>query len=169
MQHLSKKFYKDHVPNTMRMIPKHLSKFLSFAEWCAIINILPNYCHYTKLYSATESEFAAKDFHEQCDNLGATLTICKSEHDHIFGFFTHVPWTSIEQWIKDEKGAFVFRMVSPQKVVKLMLQTSQKGVRHRADRLAQFYDFGITDKANNGQSCWSDTSSSTYYESETSE
>lgn len=105
----------------VKSMPKMTSKFLDFAEWSAITKALPSGCTFQKLYTGSEHDFSASKFHEFCDEKGPTLTVCKSEFEFIFGFFTHVPWRSVEEWVKDEKGAFVFRLENPKKLFKLNL------------------------------------------------
>ena len=46
------------------------------------------------LYRATRDGFAAKKFHEKCDNQGATLVIAKTSFDKIIGGYTTLPWQS---------------------------------------------------------------------------
>ena len=42
------------------------------------------------LYRATDDGFHHKDFHKKVDNRGPTLTLIKSEHDNVFGFYRTV-------------------------------------------------------------------------------
>ena len=50
------------------------------------------------IYRATEIGFKGEDFHEKCDNKGATLIFIKVETDKgvrkILGGFTDISWTS---------------------------------------------------------------------------
>ncbi len=46
------------------------------------------------IYRGSDHGFKAVDFHNKCDDKGATLIIIKSEHQKIFGGFTNVQWKS---------------------------------------------------------------------------
>lgn len=73
----------------------------------------------TKLYVGSDHEFSAAKFHEMCDDKGSTITICKSEHDHIFGFFTTVPWERMGNAKGVTDKVFVFRIENENKIVKV--------------------------------------------------
>jgi hypothetical protein len=46
------------------------------------------------LYRGSRDGFAASDFHNRCDNQGATITVVKSASGFVFGGVTGVAWTS---------------------------------------------------------------------------
>lgn len=60
------------------------------------------------LYRGSRDGFYAKDFHERCDNKGATLVVCKSAtYEKVFGGYTSKDWGQIEDYVSD-KDAFLF-------------------------------------------------------------
>ncbi|ETO01461.1 TLDc domain-containing protein [Reticulomyxa filosa] len=66
----------------------------------------------TLLYRGSRDGFRASDFHEKCDNKGATVTIVLSDQfNHVFGGFTNVQWTSRNTYANDA-GAFVYLLRS---------------------------------------------------------
>jgi hypothetical protein len=50
------------------------------------------------LYQATTTGFASTDFHQCCDNKGATVCIIKTTNGSIFGGYAAGPWTSNNNW-----------------------------------------------------------------------
>ena len=69
------------------------------------------------LYRGSENDFSAEQFHEKCDDQGATLFLCQSEHTHIFGGFTKESWKDTSSnrkgaW-KEDTDAFIFILRSP--------------------------------------------------------
>ena len=58
------------------------------------------------LFRASKDGFSAKSFHSKCDNKGATITIVRSEHNHVFGGFTTQSWESPSdgKWKTDDKA-----------------------------------------------------------------
>lgn len=60
------------------------------------------------IYRASEHGYSAEDFHNRCDNRGATLTIMKSKgKGNIFGGYTSVSWKKTDEPVQDN-SAFVF-------------------------------------------------------------
>jgi len=45
------------------------------------------------LYRGSRDGFKAKNFHDCCDNKGATLTLVKGEDGRVFGGYTDISWT----------------------------------------------------------------------------
>ena len=90
-------------------------------------------------------------FHDLCDNRGATLTICKSEHDFIFGLSTTVPWQRNDNWVTNTGESFVFRVESSNggmKLVKARLRDMKtEAILHSPSRLPSFDSFQLYDKA----------------------
>ena len=46
------------------------------------------------LYRTSRDGWTAKDFHTRCDNLGATLTLFKTNDGKVCGGYTSVSWES---------------------------------------------------------------------------
>lgn len=61
-----------------------------------------------KLYTATESDGSAQDFHEQCDKKGPTITIVKSSNGYVYGGYTQKKW-GVEGH-QDDPNSFLFSM-----------------------------------------------------------
>jgi TLD len=60
--------------------------------------------------------FKAQDFHRQCDNKGATLTIIRSRpHSHLFGGYSPLPWDSSSTF-KKHPDTFVFTLTNPHNI-----------------------------------------------------
>ena len=49
---------------------------------------------FTLIYKGSVHGYDAADFHKQCDNKGATITVILSEHGKVFGGYTSIPWAS---------------------------------------------------------------------------
>ena len=62
------------------------------------------------MYVASEHDFEASKFHEHCTYKGATITVCLSEYDHIFGMYCSVPWESEGRRFELDGMQFLFRM-----------------------------------------------------------
>lgn len=84
-----------------------------------------------KIFVGSEQNFSASRFHKLCDNKGATLSIYKSELDHIFGIFCSVSFSSADNFVETPGRLFIFRLESDGQIYKV----EQKGDR------AQFYDY----------------------------
>lgn len=68
---------------------------------------------FTLLYKATWDGFAAKNFHQKCDNKGPTITIIQSlEGKFLFGGYTAASWDSRKDW-KSDPSAFIFTLSNP--------------------------------------------------------
>ena len=107
------------------------------------------------LYTGSKHEFSASKFHEMCDNKGPSITVCRSEHDHIFGVYSQYPYASngSVSHALEEGSIFVFRLESPQKIVKVNLKQNT-GIYHTAGYLTSFnYGMMLYDKANLNKSC----------------
>ena len=62
------------------------------------------------LYRGTRDGFKAANFHDKCDNKGATLTIIKV-NSNIFGGYTEMSWNGNNGYIKDP-NAFIFSLIN---------------------------------------------------------
>ena len=69
------------------------------------------------MYIGSQHSFSAKMFHQLCDDKGATISICKSEHNHIFGFYTDVPWKYDGGFKSQEGRAFLFKFQDEEVVI----------------------------------------------------
>jgi hypothetical protein len=61
------------------------------------------------LYRASNDGFRGEDFHSKCDNQPNTITIVKTNFDHVFGGYTSASWINNDQYISDEH-AFIFSL-----------------------------------------------------------
>ena len=118
-QTLSKKLYQNHVPKALLATPIKYSRILSYPQIDQIRILFESSTEMAKLYVGSENNFSATKFHELCDDRGPTITICKSEHDHIFGFYTSVPWERMGNAKGVTDKVFVFRLENDQKIVKV--------------------------------------------------
>jgi hypothetical protein len=50
------------------------------------------------LYRASDNLFDIERFHNICDNIPHTLTICETEFGKIVGGYTPIPWQTLEDW-----------------------------------------------------------------------
>jgi len=70
-----------------------------------------NNIKYELLYKMTENGSKPADFHNCCDNKGATLTIIETKNKNIFGGFTPLNWnTNSRQCYDEHKRTFLFSM-----------------------------------------------------------
>ena len=67
--------------------------------------------------------FAASDFHNKCDNKGATLTLIQSTGGYIFGGYTNQSWNS-SGYVQDA-GAFIFTLKNPHNIPPTKYTTTQ--------------------------------------------
>jgi hypothetical protein len=63
------------------------------------------------LYRASRDGWNAANFHRECDNKGATLTVVKSSGGYIFGGYSSAPWnSSYDDNFCASKDAFLFSL-----------------------------------------------------------
>jgi TLD len=66
------------------------------------------------IYKATRDGFGSSDFHRCCNNKGPTITVIQSKDGgYLFGAYTSVSWTSIENYVEDRNGPFLFTLTNP--------------------------------------------------------
>jgi hypothetical protein len=66
------------------------------------------------IYKATQDGFGSGDFHRCCDNQGPTMSVIQSKDGgYLFGGYTSVSWRSIENWVTDNNGPFIFTLTNP--------------------------------------------------------
>lgn len=77
------------------------------------------------LFRASRDGYFSENFHKKCDKQGASLVIVETEHGHIVGGFTRVPWTRGEDEIKRGRGmwrkdehAFIFVLHAKAEILK---------------------------------------------------
>ena len=113
------------------------------------------------LYRGSRDGWKGSDFHEKCDDKGATITVIRSSDGFIFGGFADKSWKSSGGWCKSDK-AFLFSLKSPsdevgptkmsikhKKCSKAMLHSSSNG-----PIFGNSYDLCIaSDANNNSNSC----------------
>ena len=61
------------------------------------------------MYRASRDGFAARAFHDRCDNVPNTVTIIKNNLNFVFGGFTAARWSSTVGYIADPT-AFIFSL-----------------------------------------------------------
>jgi len=61
------------------------------------------------IYVASKDGDRAQDFHEKCDGKGPTVVIIKTTTGNIFGGYTDVSWSNVNQW-RLSSSSFIFRL-----------------------------------------------------------
>jgi hypothetical protein len=104
------------------------------------------------LYRASENNFKANKFHEKCDNIPHTLTLCETVHGKLIGGYTPLVWEKAKDWScqKDESGSsFIFSLSNNHKFV---LDKSKDAIQQNSCTGPVFGngvpDFYICDSAN---------------------
>ncbi len=70
------------------------------------------------LYRASENNFCKDQFHEKCDSIPHTLTLCETVHGKVIGGYTPLVWNKSCQKLKDESGSsFIFSLSNNHKFV----------------------------------------------------
>ena len=98
-------------------------------------NLFSTRAQFRLLYIGSENEFSAASFHQKCDNMGATISICLSEYDYIFGFYSSVSWQSEGDLKQVDGRVFVFRIESSSKIVKVEQKDSIANVYHNSKNM----------------------------------
>ena len=94
----------------------------------------------------------AKDFHDRCDNKGATVTVIKSSKGRISGGYTQLSWTSPSsaKYYKDD-SAFLFSVSFSKKYP---VTSGQDAIYCASNRGPCFYsgstNLGLRDEPMNG-------------------
>ncbi len=111
------------------------------------------------LYRASEDNYQTDKFHEKCDNIPHTLTICETLHGKVIGGYTPLVWDiqKDEDQIKDESGrSFIFSLTNNHKFT---LDKNKTAIYQSADNGPIFGtdnpDFGISGATSNTSSSWS--------------
>jgi len=89
------------------------SNVLSFQLQQILIEWLGNQKRTLKLlYQGSRDGYRATNFHQKCENKGATITIIKSSSGHLFGGYTSQSWDSSGNY-KSDPLAFIFTLTNP--------------------------------------------------------
>jgi len=141
------------------------SVILTPSEEQKLISYLPNkknnQLKLTLLYRGSRDGFAAKKFHEKCDNEGPTICIVLSNYNHVFGGFTNIPWTSNDAWKMDAE-AFLYLLRSsnasrPSEKWMVKPDEVEYAIRHKSGYGPAFgNDMRIVDNCNSSTSNCSD-------------
>ena len=70
------------------------------------------YEYFELLYQGSRDKWKLSDFHANCDNKGATITVIRISHGFVFGGFSDKSWTSANKHYDSDK-AFLFSLKSP--------------------------------------------------------
>ena len=85
-------------------------------EWVsAISNWLPGRS-LSLIYQASRNGFASSNFHQCCDNRGATLVIVRCNNGFVFGGYAAVSWNSNGGWIQGQRNSFLFTLKNPHNI-----------------------------------------------------
>ena len=63
------------------------------------------------IYRGTRDGESSNDFHNKCDNQGATIVLCKNENDNIFGGYTSYSWGKDEKY-HNAPDSFLFTLTN---------------------------------------------------------
>ena len=108
------------------------------------------------LYRASENNFKVDKFHEKCDNIPHTLTLCETVYGKIVGGYTPLVWNKSGRKLKDESGSsFIFSLSNNHKFV---LDKSKDAIQQHSGTGPLFGgcspDFYICDSANTSNSSY---------------
>ena len=63
------------------------------------------------LYRGSRDGPTSENFHNKCDNKGATICLYKNEKGYIFGGYNPIPWQNKGNWIKND-DSFIFTLTN---------------------------------------------------------
>ena len=111
----------------------------------------------------------ATQFHEYCDNKGPTITIIRTNYNHIFGGYTSIPWSDGQKkpW-KSDPTSFLFTIKPKFEIFKQKDKYSKYSVYHSKQYSVAFgegNDFVINNNSNEG-TCYGNCSYNTKYGSD---
>jgi len=88
------------------------SKILTDKEKTVLMTkIIPKTLQHKKfklLFRASKDGFQAYQFHQKCDNKGATLVVVESTLNHVFGGYASCSWSSTQNNYGVDQNAFLF-------------------------------------------------------------
>ena len=108
---LSKRLYYHHVPRVHKTMPLLNKSFLTHMQMRLTKSLFVDDVQLILLYVGSKHQFNSHKFHELCDEKGATIAVCKSEYDHVFGFYSSVPWKKVGGSHELEGATFLFRIL----------------------------------------------------------
>jgi hypothetical protein len=101
-----------------------LSVILSRLQVDMILGWLGKQTNLELLYRASRDGWRVTDFHSECDNKGATVTVIKSTGGYVFGGYADVAWSSCGQWLPSS-NAFLFALQYPSGVAPVKMPLTQ--------------------------------------------
>ena len=84
------------------------------------------------IYRASRDGYTAKAFHQSCDGCFPTMCVIRSKQGFIFGGFTSIPWSSINQDVCDA-SAFLFTLKNPYGIKPTKYPISPRAVEYALD------------------------------------
>jgi len=108
-----------------------LGTLLDKEQKILINTLFPKEKSWSLIYKGTRDGFGSDDFHRQCNNRGATLTVIQARNylhmkkrNTIFGGYTTIPWSSRFGFYRDPQ-AFLF-LISQDKLTRFNLRSDQE-------------------------------------------
>ena len=102
---------------------------------------------YTLLYKATRDGDSSMNFHNKCDNKGATLTLVKTVEGWIFGGYTTNDWKSGVNHYEKCKDVFIFSLTLRKKyTIRYEGSNVIVNLDFKGPTFGFGYDFSISDK-----------------------
>jgi hypothetical protein len=87
------------------------------------------------------------------------LGIWRSDHGHILGLYSTIPWQSEGGWQRNTGKVIAFRLESDTKLCKVSkAENAEQGVYFAQTHMCWAYRFGVYDKAHQNNTSWADTS-----------
>ena len=82
------------------------------------------------LYRGSRDGFLSKNFHEKCDNKGATIILYQNVQGYIFGGYAPIPWRSEQQYRPDSE-CFIFTLtnIHNSKPTKFPTKSQKEGIK----------------------------------------
>ncbi|XP_070576467.1 interferon-induced protein 44-like isoform X2 [Ptychodera flava] len=69
------------------------------------------YAQFLLIYKGSVDGFDPSVFHRLCDDKSDTITVAYNSYGYVFGGYTQIPWTSVNQG-KQDNASFLFRLYS---------------------------------------------------------
>ena len=81
--------------------------------------MIPKFDDIVLISQEDEPNTMIANFHKACDGKAATLTICKTNYGHTFGFYTDIPWQCDGSgWKKNKGNTFILKIPDNNKPIK---------------------------------------------------
>ena len=86
------------------------------------------------IYRGSRDGLTSNDFHNKCDNKGATICLYKNEKGYIFGGYSSIPWTSDGNYHPDPQS-FIFTLTNIHGTdpTKIQYLDKENNVYHQSD------------------------------------